>query len=82
MYAPEPQWKHDTNRQERHALFIGGLCVGNIMRWSGKDSPNYNKWRAWFFSDDEMPRIGDWFDTADEARAAVEKALQTALAPF
>ena len=83
MYAPEPEWKHNTDRQARHALFVGGLCVGQISQWGGSHPEGHQgEWRAWFFSDDEMPQIGGWFKTDDAAREAVEQALKVALTPF
>lgn len=78
---PEPTWRKDVYGKERAALYIGGLYVGSIMQWKSvlhSDDKHNGMWRGWFMNDDEGDQVG-WFPTADEARAAVERALTAAL---
>jgi hypothetical protein len=65
-------WRKDGYGREDHALYLGGLFVGEIMQLDSK------KWRAWFMNDDEGHQVG-LFDNPLEARVAVESALLKAL---
>jgi hypothetical protein len=66
-------WRKDGYGHEDHALYLGGLYVGEIMQLH-----HNKKWRAWFMNDDEGNEVCR-FDTAFEARIAVESALLQAL---
>jgi hypothetical protein len=66
-------WRQDSLGREDHALYLGSLYVGSIVRLYHSE-----KWRAWFMNDDEGNDVGR-FETAFEARLAVERALLKAL---
>jgi hypothetical protein len=66
-------WRRDSFGREDHALYLGGLYVGEILQLH-----HNKKWRAWFAKDDEGDEVGQ-FDTPFEARLAVENALLKAL---
>jgi hypothetical protein len=63
-------WRKDSFGSDDCALFLGSLFVGQIMQLYHRNE----KWCAWFVSVDEGNEIGR-FDTAFEARLAVESAL-------
>ncbi len=73
MEIPKYAWKAGEFGDKDHALYIGRLYVGEIMLLH-----HNQKWRAWFMNDPEGNQVGQ-YDTPEEARAAVEEALETAL---
>jgi hypothetical protein len=66
-------WRKDGSGGVDHALFLGDLYVGGILQLQRN-----KKWRAWFMNDDGGNEVGR-FETAFEARLAVESALLKAL---
>jgi hypothetical protein len=73
--AAEIEWRKDGFGHDAQALYLGNLCAGHIMFWSKRPDA---KWRGWFMNDDEGGATG-WFETAELARASVEKALFDAI---
>jgi hypothetical protein len=69
-------WRDDSYGKKDRALFIGGLCIGHIMQWTGKDSPKAGEWRAWIMTDDDGRHLG-WHPTEQEAKdALVDEAVK------
>lgn len=60
-------WRDDEYGKKDRALHIGGIQVGHIMQWSGKDSPRVGEWRAWLNSDSDGRHLG-WYPTEQEAK--------------
>lgn len=73
----EVEWRKDGYGKEHHALYLGDLYVGHIMHNTHPDH-HPGEWRGWFMSDDDGNETG-WFQSAEEARSSVEKALFTAI---
>lgn len=49
-------------------LYLGGLWVGEVMRWSA--APHSGEWRAWVLTASPGAHHG-WFATREEARREV-----------
>ena len=72
---PPLVWGENEFRDPQQRLMLGGLYVGEIHHYG----PTRAKpWRAWFSDECEGNSVGI-FETADEARAAVEQKLREAL---
>ncbi len=75
--AAEIEWRKDGWGREASALYLGALYVGEIMQCTHPDH-HLGEWRGWFMQDDSGDETG-WFDTAELARASVEKRLFDAI---
>ena len=69
-------WRNDSFGNPMAALYVGNAFIGVIQNivhpgMSTKKKP----WRGWFMSDVDGESVG-WFETADEARTAVEAAFK------
>ena len=77
------RWVKDDFGKERGQLYYGPLPAGGIMELYQPEHKNHGKWRGWsMVINDSDGDITGWFDTADEARASVEKALDDALREY
>lgn len=65
-------WKDDVFGHKEHDLFVGGLHIGSISEWRGKEAlTRHGQWRAWIMGE----RLG-WYATEQEARdACAERAI-------
>jgi hypothetical protein len=79
--AAKLEWRKDCFGKERQALYSGIICVGHIQYLHPSERlPDYmrGKWRSWIMTDEEGEHLNRChFDTADEARAALEDAIRS-----
>lgn len=59
------------------ALYIGNLCIGNLIEL---DHPNHpgTSWRPWIMTDEDGKSLG-WFASEQEARDVLVDAALKAL---